>query len=471
VIRFHVREILKFTGGTLISNAEGPELYTGISIDSRTITPGEVFFAIRGENHDGHDFIKQAWKAGAALAVVDRHLPARSQMLAPIPFMVVDDTIKALQAFAENWRKRHAVQCIAVVGSVGKTTTKEMVASILSLEGPCLKNSGNFNNYIGLPLSVLELSDYHRFAVLEMGANMRGEIKLLTNICRPQAAILTRIGWAHLEGFGTPENLLEEKGSVLVELPASGWCVLNSDDEYFEQLSSMAPCRVITYGFGKAEVRATDISLSSTETAFVVETPLGSERIHLKAFGRHFIENALAAIAALIPLEITMEQMVSGLNAWRPASQRGGVILSRPGVYFIDESYNANPLSVDAALVNLSTLRNESMIVAVLGEMKELGEFEEEGHLLIGRRAAELGIDYLVAVGKRASTISKGAIGAGMNPSHVISCLDEDEAIKKVEPLLTRGVWVLFKGSRAARMERIMEALIVDELPAGTGGF
>jgi UDP-N-acetylmuramoyl-tripeptide--D-alanyl-D-alanine ligase len=222
VIRFHLKQILKGTGGTLISNAEGDQLFTDISIDSRTITPGQIFFAIRGPDHDGHDYLREAWKGGCTLAVVDRDMPADGNKLPPIPLVVVEDTVSALQSLASTWRDGHSVPLLAVVGSVGKTTTKEMIAEILSIDGPCLKNPGNLNNHIGLPLSLLKLSDFHKHVVLELGANTPGEISTLTSISSPQAAVITRLGWAHLEGFGDPESLVMEKGAVLDHLLRCG---------------------------------------------------------------------------------------------------------------------------------------------------------------------------------------------------------------------------------------------------------
>jgi UDP-N-acetylmuramoyl-tripeptide--D-alanyl-D-alanine ligase len=391
--------------------------------------------------------------------------------MAPIPTLRVPDTLKALQSLAAHWRDRHHLPVMAVVGSVGKTTTKEMAAAVLSTAGPCLKNPGNLNNHIGLPLSVLDMADFHRFAVLELGANQPGEIQMLSRIARPVAAVMTRIGWAHLEGFGSHQNLLDEKGSVLDELPDSGWCALNTDDRYFDELGRRARCRVITYGQEKGDVTADEIRMSGEETSFVIETPMGRERIHLKAFGRHFIENALGVVALAMPLEIPLEQMAVGLDGWKPVSQRGGIFSPSPGVYFIDDTYNANPLSVETALENLAALKPEGMTVAVLGEMKELGDFDAEGHRFVGQRCAQLGIDCLVTVGPRAELTGEGARDAGMDPGRVMVCADSGEAVEAVSALLASGVWVLFKGSRAAGMEQVMEAFVKKEAPAGAGGF
>ncbi len=469
MIQYHLRDIIAGTGGALITSADGPSLLTGINIDSRTVKSGQVFFAIRGEFHDGHDHLKEAFDRGAVLAVVDNGFEASADRVPPLALIVVGDTIKALQSLAAYWRSRYDIPLVAVVGSVGKTTTKEMAAQVISTVGPCLKNEGNLNNHIGLPLSLMDLSDYHRYAVLELGANIPGEIGLLSSIARPDAAVITRLGWAHLEGFGDPESLVHEKGAVLDELPPSGWCALNFDDPRCDELKNRANCDVIRYGFDSGEVRASEISLGKV-TSFVLETPSGSGRVGLNTFGRHFIENALAAVAVALPFEIPIEKIVSSLSAWDSLEQRGRIIEPEPGVFFIDDTYNANPLSMETALSSLSALRAEGVTVAVLGEMKELGKFSDEGHTYVGGTAGRLGIDYLVVVGESAGLMAKGALSAGMEAEKIMECQNENDAVKALSGLLAPGAWVLFKGSRAARMERIIEYFTGDQIPAEAGG-
>jgi len=435
------------------------------------VKPGEVFIALRGTIHDGHDHLREACEHGAALVVVDRSASAEGTAVAPAPLIVVEDTLKALQSLASYWRRKHRLPVIAVVGSVGKTTTKDMITSILSTEGPCLKNPGNFNNHIGLPLSLLELADYHRYAVLEIGANYPGEIRHLASILDPAAAVLTRIGWAHLEGFKTLDQLVAEKSSVLEKLPETGWCAINADDPNQEGSGGKAACKVITYGIGTGDVSAEDITLAQGETSFVLVLPSARERIRLKASGMHFVENALAAAAAILPFQLPPEQVAGGLASWKPAEGRGELLSPLPGVHFIDDAYNANPLSVRAALENLARFSQEGITVAVLGEMKELGDFSEEGHIRVGSDTARMGIDYLVAVGPSAALIARGARESGMDSSRIRVCEDSEEAVLSLEPLLIEGVWVLFKGSRAAKMEQIMEPFRQSRARAGSGGF
>ena len=471
MIRYRLRDLVEGTRGTLVSNAEGAECFTGISIDSRTTRPGQVFFALRGKVHDGHDFIRESWKKGAVMAVVDTGIFPPPGQLAPIPTLLVEDTSRALVDLASYWRDRHTVSAIAVVGSVGKTTTREMLFSIISTAGPCLRNPANFNNHIGLPLTLLQLDEHHRYAVLEIGANSPGEIRNLGALVRPAGAVVTRIGWAHLEGFGTPEALVAEKMSILEELPSDGWCAVNGDDPVQASFHAKARCRLVTYGFGREDVSADEVSFSGSQTEFTLRTPEGNEKVRLKAAGRHFVENAVAAVAGALPLGIPMELVVSGLSNWMPMEHRGGIISPIPGVYFIDDTYNANPLSVQTALTGLAQLSQEGITVAVLGGMEELGDYHREGHLRVGEIAAELGIDYLLPVGEPANLMAQGALSGGMDPSRLKVCQTVKETIRVLDDLLTPGMWVLFKGSRAARMEDIMEAFLRPEPSTNTGGF
>jgi UDP-N-acetylmuramoyl-tripeptide--D-alanyl-D-alanine ligase len=470
LIRYHLRDIIGGTGGTLVSNAEGAEWFSGISVDSRTTKPGQVFFALRGRYHDGHDYIRESWKKGAVMAVVDSRTPLIAEKLAPIPTLFVEDTGKALWDLSSFWRNRHPVTALAVVGSVGKTTTKEMIASIISTLGPCLRNPGNFNNEIGVPLSLMELDEKDRYAVLEIGANMPGEVRRLGSLIRPQGAVVTSIGWAHLEGFGTPETLAEEKMSILEELPPSGWCALNMDDANQVGYIPQANCQVVTYGFEEGDVTAHDVTYTGGETVFLMRTAHGEEKVRLRGPGRHFVQNALAAAAGSLPLGVTLRQIAGGLAEWIPVEQRGGIFTPMPGVHFIDDTYNANPLSVKTALEELARMGSGGVTVAVLGEMKELGDYHREGHLMAGRTAAEAGIDYLVPVGTEAGLIAQGALEMGMAQSRVRVCSTEEDAISVLGELLTHGVWVLFKGSRAARVERIMDVFFQKDAVNDDGG-
>jgi UDP-N-acetylmuramoyl-tripeptide--D-alanyl-D-alanine ligase len=457
--RFHLSRLLAGTGGTLLTSAVGDSLFTGVSTDSRTVRPGEVFFALRGPRHDGADHLRDAWEKGGAAAVVPLSLSADPARIPPIPLVAVPDPLAALQSFAAAWRASHAVTAVAVTGSVGKTTTKDMTAALLSLAAPTAKTEGNLNNHIGLPLTLLGIDDHHRFAVLEMGASAPGEIARLAALARPDAAVITRLGWAHLGGFGGHEALVAEKGSVLELLPAEGWCALPFDDPAFPVLSSRARCRVVAYGIGGGEVRAEGIETGES-TSFTLVTPAGNARVTLRGFGRHFVENALAAVAAALPAHVAPDEAAAALSAWEPAQRRGGVIAAGTEVRFIDDTYNANPLSMEVALQTLAAVRERGVTVAVLGGMAELGEWAREGHLAVGETAARLCIDYLVGVGPEAGLYAEGARRGGMAPGRILEFPDHEAARAGVLPLLVPGAWVLFKGSRAAGMEELMNGLL-----------
>ncbi len=468
-MRLPLSQLLSGTGGALLTPSTGADLFAGVSTDSRTVRPGEVFFALRGPRHDGHDHLRAAWERGAAAAVVERGTRPQARLLPPLPLVLVDDTTAALQSLARWWRLRRDLTLVAVAGSVGKTTTKEMTAALLSAKGPTARTLGNLNNHIGLPLTLLSLEDHHRFAVVEMGASGRGEIALLASLALPRAAVLTRLGWAHLEGFGGPEALVEEKGAVLDVLPPDGWAALPAEDEAFPSLAKRAPCRVISYGFSRGDVRAEEVEVREEDSSFRLVTPQGSVGIRLRGFGRHLVEDALAAVAAALPAGVALEEVAACLAAWSPLASRGGVVTPWPGVRFIDDTYNANPLSMTVVLEGLAAFRAGAVTVAVLGGMAELGAFREEGHRLVGRKAAELMIDYLVAVGPEAPLYAEGALAGGMPPARVISCPDHAAAAAALRPLLVAGSWALFKGSRAARMEEVMAAFLPAAAAVGGG--
>ncbi len=458
---FTLPRLLAATGGTLLSSAVGPDAFTGVSIDTRTLRRGEVFFALKGPRHDGADHLREAWEKGAAAAVAPFAMPADPARLPPIPLVAVPDTLAALQAFAGAHRAALPVEVVAVTGSVGKTTTKDMAAALFALKGPTAKTAGNLNNHVGVPLTLLTLDESHRWAVVEMGSNAPGEIARLASLARPRAAVITRLGWAHLGGFGGHRELVAEKGAVLDFLPPDGWCALDREDEAFAALARRAPCRVVSYGISDGDVRAESIEAGpdGQGTSFILAAPGGSARVTLRGFGRHFLQNALAAAAAALPAGVSPEQAAPVLSAWEPAERRGTVQEVRPGLFFIDDTYNANPISMRSALEGLAAYRQRGVTVAVLGPMAELGRWAEEGHRAVGESAARLGVDYLAGVGAEAEGYCAGARAAGMPAERAACYPDHGAAARGVLPLLVSGAWVLFKGSRAARMDELLSVL------------
>ena len=431
----------------------------GVSTDSRKIRQGELFVALRGDRFDGHDFVLDAISNGACGAVVERSvLESRYESLGKVRNLLpVEDTLFALQEMAHLHRQKFAVPVIGITGSNGKTTTKEMTASILKQKGPVLKNEGNLNNHIGVPLTLLKMEAVHRSAVVEMGMSAPGEIDLLARLVSPDIGVITNIGPAHLEFLGSMDGVAAAKAELLDNLAAGGTAVLNADDRYFEALSDRFSGRVLSFGMNAgAAVRAQDIRQGDDYTDFELVAQGAAARVRLRALGRHNISNALAAAAAALAAGMAVEAVKYGLDDFTPVSMRSEVRVIN-GRTVLADYYNANPGSVKAALETLVTLRPGARSVAVLGDMLELGEQGAEEHREIGRFAARLGVDVIIAVGELSARILEGASDAGMPKSALFAATSHAEAAG----LLTRqsriGDAVLIKGSRGMKMEKILE--------------
>jgi len=431
----------------------------GVSTDSRKIRQGELFVALRGDRFDGHDFVLDAISNGACGAVVERSvLESRYESLGKVRNLLpVEDTLFALQEMAHLHRQKFAVPVIGITGSNGKTTTKEMTASILKQKGPVLKNEGNLNNHIGVPLTLLKMEAVHRSAVVEMGMSAPGEIDLLARLVSPDIGVITNIGPAHLEFLGSMDGVAAAKAELLDNLAAGGTAVLNADDRYFEALSDRFSGRVLSFGMNAgAAVRAQDIRQGDDYTDFELVAQGAAARVRLRALGRHNISNALAAAAAALAAGMAVEAVKYGLDDFTPVSMRSEVRVIN-GRTVLADYYNANPGSVKAALETLVTLRPGARSVAVLGDMLELGEQGAEEHREIGRFAARLGVDVIIALGELSARILEGASDAGMPKSALFAATSHAEAAG----LLTRqsriGDAVLIKGSRGMKMEKILE--------------
>lgn len=427
---------------------------TSVSTDTRTIAPGSLFVALTGENSDGHKFLADALSKGAVGVVVSHKVEA--QCLA----IRVPDTLLALGDLAAFYRSKFSPTVVGVTGSVGKTTTKEMIAAVAAAGGPVLKNEGNFNNEIGLPLTLLNLAPRHKTAVVEMAMRGPGQIDYLARIAKPSIGVITNIHMSHIELLGSMDAIADAKGELLDHLPKDGAAILNADDAYFDYLSRRANCRVISFGeSAHAAVRAVSSGIDSKGCChFEVVTPTGSFDVHIPVPGEHNIKDALAAIAVGEELGIAHDDIKSALAAFKAPEKRSNVIPSRRGFVVIDDTYNASPASVKSALKTLSMMEGDRKI-AVLGDMLELGEHAVEVHLEIGRTVQELGIDALVAVGELAKLIARGAIDAGMPISAVSEFEDSAQAANEVPSKVRERDVVLVKGSRAMKMERIVEGL------------
>jgi UDP-N-acetylmuramoyl-tripeptide--D-alanyl-D-alanine ligase len=431
----------------------------GISIDSRNIKEGDLFIAIKGERFDGHDFVSEAIKKGAWGALVERSaLETRYGSIGGLKnILPVEDTLSALQELSHMHRKKHPIPVIGITGSNGKTTTKEMLAGIMKQKGPVLKNEGNLNNHIGVPLTLLKLEARHRAAVVEMGMSAPGEIDMLARLVSPDVGVITNIGPAHLEFLGTMDRVAEAKAELFGNLKSNGTAVLNADDRYFETLKKKCSGRVLSFGIeNKADVSACDIKQGTDFTDFTL-TAVGSKvNVRLRTVGRHNIYNALAAAAAATTVGMSIDAVKYGLEDFAPVAMRSELKVMS-GRTVLADYYNANPGSVKAAIETLISLRGDMKSVAVLGDMLELGDTADEAHREIGRTAARLGVDVLITVGTLSRHMLEGAQEAGMPKSNLFAAGSHAEAGDLLKKHSKNGDAVLIKGSRGMKMEKIME--------------
>ncbi|HEY0634541.1 MAG TPA: UDP-N-acetylmuramoyl-tripeptide--D-alanyl-D-alanine ligase [Gammaproteobacteria bacterium] len=420
--------------------------FHGAGSDSRSIAMGMLFIALRGPNHDGHDHVAAAAACGAAAALVERELPV------PIPQIIVTDTHAALGLLGAAWRQRLGLPLVAITGSNGKTTVKEMTAAILSRAGTTLATRGNLNNDIGVPLTLMRLDESYRYGVIEMGANHPGEIAYLTNLVRPQVAVITNAGAAHLEGFGSIEGVARAKGEIYSGLAAEGCAVINADDAHAELWRTLAAnCRVLSFGIDKpADVSAQwqgDVHGSRLQ----LSTPAGQADVKLALPGRHNVLNALAATAAALAMGVGLDAVVAGLQGLAPVGGRMQIRQGLHGATIIDDSYNANPVSLRAGIDVLAACQGRRYLA--LGDMGELGADTERHHAEAGTYARQVGIDGLYATGP----LSRLAVEAfGERGYHFA---DQQQLISALKPELDAGVTVLVKGSRSSRMEWVVAGL------------
>jgi UDP-N-acetylmuramoyl-tripeptide--D-alanyl-D-alanine ligase len=373
--------------------------------------------------------------------------------------VAVADTTRALGDMAAFNRKRSRISVVAITGSNGKTTTRQMTAAVISQQFSTLATAGNFNNQIGLPLTLLGLEPAHQWAVVELGTNNPGEIARLTEICTPNVGVITNIGPAHLEGLGSIEGVAQEKGSLLKGLPPNGNAVLNADDSRVRRLARQAACEVLLYGFApEAAVRAEDVAAAGAGTSFTLQLASESISIRLNASGRFMVTNALAAAAVGTLLELPAGKIKAGLEAFVPVSGRMNIQHTAQGIHIIDDTYNANPDSMKAALTTLKTMRAAARGIFVAGDMLELGPQAPALHSRVGALAAQSGISRLYACGAHAESVAAGARKAGL-PAASAVVGSREEIIADLIGWLKPGDWVLVKGSRGMAMEKVVAAL------------
>ncbi len=439
MIHMSLADAAIYTGCTVDSQLG----FTGVTTDSRAVVPGMLFAAMAGAQVDGHDFIDQAVAAGAVAVLVERPVDC------PVPQLRVANTLHALGELARAWRQSLAPRVAAITGSNGKTTTKELLASILRQSGSVHATAGNYNNELGLPLTLFGLSASHQFAVLEMGAGKAGDIRYLAGIAEPEVGLITNVGPAHLEGFGDEEGVARAKGELYAALPASGFAVLNLDEPYLPLWQGLLQCQqVLTFGHSPAA----DVRLTPAASGPRVSTPAGAFDLQLNLPGAHNVQNALAATAMALALDQSLDDIHAGLAATRPVAGRLNVQRARGGWLVIDDSYNANPASLKAALEVLTAEPGEAWLA--LGDMRELGANSDQLHATMGEMARTLGVVRLLAYGPR-SRQSVQAFGAG--GEHFSS---REELLEALRADLHPGVCLLVKGSRSMGMEEVVAAAL-----------
>ncbi|MGH8212566.1 MAG: UDP-N-acetylmuramoyl-tripeptide--D-alanyl-D-alanine ligase [Rhodanobacteraceae bacterium] len=445
MLNLRLSEISLWTHGAL-HGEDGPA--RGVSTDTRKLAPGELFVAIKGEHQDGHDHLARAAERGAAGALVSRRTDAM------LPQVVVADTVLALGDLASAVRAQRRAHVVGITGSNGKTTVKTLAASILQHHGRTHSNAGNYNNEIGLPLSLLAMPEDAQYAVIEMGAGKPGDIAYLAAIARPEVGLVNNIAPAHLERLGSLEGVAETKGALYQALPADGTAVVNADDAFADFFAGLAGARrVLRFGFaGKAGVRADAVEARADGSTFTLTTPGGSQRVRLPLPGRHNITNALAASALAFALDVPLATIVAGLENVNAVGGRLQRRKASGGWHVIDDSYNANPGSTAAAIATLALQPGERWLV--LGDMAELGPGAAALHARAGEQARDAGIDRLFVVG----TLSVHAARAfGKNALHFD---DQAGLIAALRTMLHPGVTVLVKGSRSSAMERVVAGLL-----------
>lgn len=467
---FTGEEVLAATGGTLLSGSIDCRIQR-VRTDSRSVRKGDLFVALKGERFDGHHFVDGAFKQGAKGVVIEAasadgsdvrgYLRASASVRGPDPLVVkVKDSLRAYQDLAAFHRRRFDVPVIAVTGSNGKTTTKEMVGKALSRRWRLLQTIGNLNNRIGLPQTVLRLTASHQVAVLELGVDAEGQTTRLANVARPTIGIITNVGRDHLEFFGSVDGSARAKAELLPALPKDGALILNADDPYYHFFRRRARCSVVSFGLrNHADVRGSEIRRRGkrVEFRFQITGRQRAHRVSLAVPGTHNVSNALAAVAVGHVLGLSMAKVAEGLSRVRPVAMRSHVYF-RQGLTIIQDCYNANPDSMKAAVTLLKNLGEHKRTIAVLADMLELGEDARTLHREVGAHVADSRISFLIACGSLGKDVARGAAARGMSRSRIIET-QRERAASVLRALAEPGDVVLLKASRGMKMETVLDAL------------
>ncbi|MCX5849962.1 MAG: UDP-N-acetylmuramoyl-tripeptide--D-alanyl-D-alanine ligase [Deltaproteobacteria bacterium] len=462
--KFSLEDVLNATAGTLISGVPENTFY-GISTDSRLIKKGNLFIALKGEKFDGHDFVRKALEQGAAGIMVHDYAKINQALTDKTTALIkVADTLLALGDLAHEWRNRFSIPVIGLTGSSGKTTTKEMMASIIGLEKNIIKTEGNLNNLIGLPQTIFRLTAEHELMILEMGTNTRGEIKRLTQIAAPNIGLITNVGPAHLAGFGSMDVVREEKSDLFYNMSPSGIAIINLDDKAVTITAERWSGRKITFSMSpNADITVKDIERNGVKgVRFNLVISGNTQKVEMKIAGLHHVYDAMAAAATAFAVGIDIKTIVEGLVEFRPFSGRMEMIRLRNGAFLLDDSYNANPASVREALMTLKDLKIHHNGYVFLGDMLELGAEAGEMHRKIGMLIATIGINALFLQGDFSKVTAAGAIEGGLSPENIFYLSDKKQGIVYLKAHLKKGDWILVKGSRGMKMERIVAQICDD---------
>ncbi|MER7269922.1 UDP-N-acetylmuramoyl-tripeptide--D-alanyl-D-alanine ligase [Micromonospora carbonacea] len=463
MIPLTLAEVAEAVGGRLVAADPAARVTGPVEFDSRRAGPGALFVAFPGEKVDGHDYAAGAVAAGAVAVLGTREVPG-------VPMVLVGDALDAMGRLARAVVDRlPALTVIGLTGSSGKTTTKDLIAQLTARLGPTVAPPGSFNNELGHPWTALQADADTRFLVLEKGARGVGHVRYLCEVVPPRISVVLNVGVAHLGEFGSVENIALAKGELVESLPADGLAVLNADDPLVDAMAARTAARVVRYGeAAHADVRAVDVTLDGRgRAAYTLVTPEGNAAVRLGLTGRHQVSNSLAAAAVARELGMPLGELAAALGGLGLVSTRRMDVFERPdGVTVIDDSYNANPASTAVALRALAGMRGAGRAVAVLGYMAELGEYERQGHLEVGRLAAELGVDRLLVVGEPAAPIHEGATAVEDWGGKSVLLTDQAAAVEVLRSELRAGDVVLVKGSRYRTWE-VADALRADATDGG----
>lgn len=447
--KLSLREIVKAVNGTTAETASLDSDILSVSTDTRKITPGSLFIPIRGERFDGHDFIEAAYAAGAAAVLSEIPVPGHDSVV------YVPDTRKAYLDLAGYYRRRFPVTVVGVTGSVGKTTTKEMIADVLESQYHTLKTEGNLNNEIGLPTTLLQLDGSYQAAVIEMGMSAFGEISRLSICAAPNIGVITNIGESHIEYLGSREGILKAKMEILDGMDAHAPLILNADNDLLSGVINELAREIIYYGIdnANAEIRAIDIFEQNMTTSF--DIVYYGKTIHavIPTVGKHNVLNALAAFTVGFVLDIAPEQIVEALSRYTPSGMRQKIVNSH-GITFIEDCYNASPDSMKASIGVLSSIACTGKRIAVLADMLELGEHSAEAHQRVGRMVAQSNADMLYCYGEQSRHILQAAQQCGMQKVYWFD--DKSRMAREIRKNIEIGDCILFKGSRGMRLEEVI---------------